>query len=379
MLSLQNLILVCNTIHSKWTRSPRICVLLQHPSDYIGIVVFPWVSELPDISTEIMTQLFADIPDIECYMDDIGCFSNDWKSHIQLLTSVLSRPQEQGFTINPLKCEWAVKEIDFLGNWMTPTGIKPWHKKVDAILKMKAPTTIKELRSFLGLVNYYRDMWPRRTHTLAPLTALTGKAPFRWTHIEQTAFDQMKALLTADALLHYPDHNQPFDIKMDVSDYQLGAVIKQHGRLVAYYSRKLTPAQQNYTTIEKELVSIVETSREFQSLLLGTKLHVYTDHKNLTHALTRFTTQRVLCWRLHLEEYGATFHYKRGSLNFIADALSRVPTSRVERESSLPPVSSPASSPDSPADGLHIHHCLLHDDPFLADGLLVHPVLDEQG
>ena len=118
------------------------------------------VSELPDISTEIMTQLFANIPDIECYKDDIGCFSNDWKSHIQLLTTVLSCLQEQGFTINPLKCEWAVKEIDFLGHWMTPTGINPWCKKVDAILKMNPPTTIKELWSFLGLANYYRDMWP---------------------------------------------------------------------------------------------------------------------------------------------------------------------------------------------------------------------------
>ena len=114
------------------------------------------VSESPDISTEIMTQLFANIPDIECYMDDIGCFSNDWKSHIQLVTAVLSRLQEQGFT----KCEWAVKEIDSLGHWMTPTGIKPWHKKVYAILKKNPPTTIKELQSFLGLINYYCNMWP---------------------------------------------------------------------------------------------------------------------------------------------------------------------------------------------------------------------------
>ena len=82
------------------------------------------------------------------------------------------------------------------------------------------------------------------------MTALTGKAPFQWTQIEQTAFNQMKALVTADALLHCPDHNHPFEIEMDVSDYQLGTVIKQHGCLVAYYSRKLTPAQQNYTTIK---------------------------------------------------------------------------------------------------------------------------------
>ena len=73
------------------------------------------------------------------------------------------------------------------------------------------------------------------------------------------------------------------------------------------------------------------------------------------------------------------FHYKKGSINFIADMLSRALTSCVERESSPPPVSSPAASPDSPADGLHIHQCLLHDGPILADGLLVHPEIDEQG
>ena len=189
----------------------------------------------------------------------------------------------------------------------------------------------------------------------------------------------MKGLVTADALLHYPDHNQPFEIETDVSNYQLGAILKQHGHLVAYYSRKLTPAQKNYTTIEKELLSIVETFQEFLSLLLGAKLHVYMDHKNLTHALTHFTTQCVLCWHLLLEEYRATFHYKKGSLNFMTDVLSHVPTSHVERESSPPPISLPAASPDSPADGLHIHQCLLHDDPILADGLLVHPELDEQG
>ena len=138
------------------------------------------VSESPNISTEIMLEVLNRIADIEFYMDDIGCFSNSLADNLVLLDKALSRLRDVGFTINPLKCEWAVAETDFLGHWMTPTGIKPWKKKVDAILQLQLPTNIKQLHSFLGMVNYYRDMWPCRTHVLAPFIALTGKTPFQW-------------------------------------------------------------------------------------------------------------------------------------------------------------------------------------------------------
>ena len=95
---------------------------------------------------------------------------------------------------------------------------------------MQRPTNLKELRSFIGLVNYYRDMWPRRSHTLAPLTELAGKK-FLWEERHETAFQAMKSIVAANALLACPDHNQPFQIETDASDYQLGAVILQNGRL----------------------------------------------------------------------------------------------------------------------------------------------------
>ena len=284
------------------------------------------ISASPDIAQEQMDRLMKDIEDIEVYIDDLACFSTDWQSHLQKLEIVLARLEAKGFTINPAKCKWGVQETDFLGHWLTPTGYKPWKKKVDAIAKMERPTTKTELRSFLGLVTYYRDMWPSRSHILAPLTNLSGKKKdFKWTKECEESFQKMKAIAAGDALLVYSDHNLPFTVETDASDYQLGSVIKQNGKPVAYYSKKLNSAQQNYTTIEKELLSIVETFREYRDLLLGARIDVYTDHKNLTYELSTYATQRVMRWRLLLEEFGAKFHYKKGEQNVIADALSRLP------------------------------------------------------
>ena len=166
-------------------------------------------------------------------------------------------------------------------------------------------------------------MWPRRSHILAPLTNLTGKGTFVWTAIHQQAFDAMKALMVEDVLLRYPDHNLPFHICTDASDYQLGSVILQQNIPVAFYSRKFSPSQQNYTTIEKELLSVFETLQNFQSMLLGADIHIYTDHRNLTY--NTLSTQCVLCWCLFIDDFHPTFHYIKGVDNLVADALSCLP------------------------------------------------------
>ena len=176
------------------------------------------------------------------------------------------------------------------------------------------------------MVTHHRDMWPRRSHVLAPLTALLKTKKFVWGPEQDRAFQEMRALLATDAVLAFPDHNLPFDVESDASDHQLGAVVKQLGRPVAHHSRKLSPAQKNHTTIEKELLSVVETLRTFRSMSLGAKITVFTDHKNLTHKLSQFATQRVMRWRLLLEECSPTFACKKGAENCVADALSRVPT-----------------------------------------------------
>ncbi len=185
-------------------------------------------------------------------INDIGAFSPNWEHHLKLLCSILTKLQENGVTVNPLKCNWAVKDTDWLGYWLTPTSPKPWKKKIDAVLEMEAPKTLKELYGFIGMINYYCNMWPHRAHILMPLMSQTGapkkgqtQQKYVWKKEMQTAFDQMKALMAMDIRCAYLNHNMTFHIYTDASDfqYQLGLCIIQDGQPVAYYSKKLNNAQ----------------------------------------------------------------------------------------------------------------------------------------
>jgi transposase InsO family protein len=327
------------------------------------------IKQSPDIAQQIMESLLRSYPETDVYIDDIGIFEqHSWEQHLTSLHNVLKLLQDNNFTINPTKCEWAVKETDWLGYWLTPEGVKPWRKKVEPVLALLPPTTPKQLRSFVGSVNFYRDMFRQRSHILAPLTAQTGKRVIQWTPECQQAFDRIKALLAQEAFIRYPDHNKPFHVYTDASDYQMGSVIIQEARPVAFFSRKLNSAQRNYTTGEKEILSIVETLKEYRTMLFGCReLHVYTDHRNLT--FSSFQTQRVLRWRLFLEEYNPIFHYIPGDKNLAADALSRLPFS--ERQTS-----DPGFFPEKPSDSTsHLatdlasdsFHSILTDDPVLLD------------
>jgi RNase H-like domain found in reverse transcriptase len=150
--------------------------------------------------------------------------------------------------VNTSKSKFSEELIKYLGigYWIIRHGIQPVYNKVEVILEIKAPNNRnrKELRQFIGIVNYYCNMWFYRSELLAPLTCLTSsQVKFEWISSHQQAFGKIKKVVGTEVLLSYPDFNKPFHIYTDASDHQLGAVIMQEKNPIAFYSRKFNAAQ----------------------------------------------------------------------------------------------------------------------------------------
>ena len=310
---------------------------LDMESQNMCVIVFPWgkyayqrlpmgLCNAPDIFQQKMGELVYDLEYARAYIDDLLVISNSsFEDHLIKLETVLQRLQGAGLKVNASKSFFAQTELEYLGYWISRDGIRPVTKKVEAINNLAAPKTRKELRRFIGMVNHYRDMWAHRSDILSPLSELTSvKVPFKWKEHHQQAFENMKKIISRDTVLAFTDFNQPFHIYTDASDYQMGAIIVQNNKPIAFYSKKLTPAQTRYTTTEKELLSIVAVCKEFRNILLGQELVIFTDHENLTYK--HFNTPRVMRWRLFLEEYSPDIKWLKGSTNLVADALSRLPS-----------------------------------------------------
>ncbi len=304
----------------------RLCTIVLPWGKYKYLRLPMGISGAPDIFQAKMSGLMAGLEFVRVYLDDCLILNKStFDDHLIKLRQTLQRLSDAGLRINAEKSYFGKGEIEYLGYWVTRTGIQPLPSKVEAMLAMEEPKNRRQLRAFIGLVNYYRDMWRRRSHVLAPLTALCSETKkFVWGEPQREAFIEAKKMLSKQAILAFPDFTKTFVIYTDASKYQLGGVITQDGRPLAFYSRKLNDAQTRYTVTERELLSIVETLKEFRNILLGQVIVVYTDHKNLTY--DDLQSDRVLRWRLLLEEYGVDIQYIKGASNIVADVLSRYPT-----------------------------------------------------
>jgi hypothetical protein len=203
------------------------------------------------------------------------------EDHLEKLEEVLRRLHNAGLKVNAAKSTFCALEIEYLGYLLTRDGIKFQSNKVQAILAIKLPTGVRQLRHFLGIVQYYCDLWARQSDMLAPLTSLIGecgqtkstegkgtkKVPWSWDKVHQRAFNHVKATIAKDVVLAYLDYSKVFKIYTDASSKQLGAVITQDNRPIAFFSQKLSNTQCKYSVTKIELLAIVKTLKEFKGVL----------------------------------------------------------------------------------------------------------------
>jgi hypothetical protein len=193
----------------------------------------------PDIFQEKMSELIEGLRFASAYIDDLliiltGAFSN----HLKHVDKVLSRLNASGLKIKASKSFFARTQLEYLGYWISGEGVKPLSKKVEAIDNLAPPKNCTEGSKFIGFVNYYCDMWKKRSVILAPLTELRStKKPWKWSYNQQNAFDTMKKIIAPETIPAYPNFKIPFGIHTSASAYQLGACISQNGMPIASIHR----------------------------------------------------------------------------------------------------------------------------------------------
>ena len=207
----------------------------------------------PDIFQEKMSELFIVLDTVRVYTDDLLHVTKvSWTEHLTVLEEMFTRLQKAGLKVNARKSCFGANKFDYLGYHITCDVIVPISRKVEAIQTLAVPKNCKQLRQFISMINLYCDMWQNRSELLAPLTALTSKnVKYDWKDEHQKCFDDIKRVIGRELLLAYPDFNAPFEIHTDASKLQIGAVISQKGKPIAFYSRKMNSAQHNYTATEK--------------------------------------------------------------------------------------------------------------------------------
>ena len=263
------------------------------------------------------------------YLDDILIYSKTKAEHLKHIDTVLSVLSENKLYAKLSKCEFMKHEVEYLGHVIGHNEIKVNPNKINAILSWNTPITVKEIQSFLGLCNYYRRFVPHFSTIAAPLTELTKKnVPFIWEQKETTAFEQLKRALTNAPVLRCADPMLPYIVASDASGTGIGGVLSQHDesgiRPVAYTSRKLDPAEQGYSTHERELLAIIHALKTWRPYLHGAQFKILTDHHPLKYLDTQKSLSRKQArWVEFMQEFDYEIEYVKGTLNIVPDSLSR--------------------------------------------------------
>ena len=286
----------------------------------------------------LMDKILGEIPHTFVYLDDILIASSSPEEHLEDLERVFNVLEQNGLVVNRKKCILGEASIEFLGHLCDANGIKPLPCKVEAIRKVKPPTTIKELQRFLGMINYYRRFIKSAAHHLFHLFEALGSKPKRllWSADMQASFDAIKEALANATMLHHPDPSLPLALTTDASDVAIGAVVEQRGpngwEPLAFFSKKLSDSQQKWSPYDRELNAVHKAVRHFKHMVEGRSFTIYTDHQSLVPSMAKKTeaqTARQANQLSEISEYSTDIRYLEGKSNVVADALSR-PNGKVD-------------------------------------------------
>lgn len=295
------------------------------------------VSSSPAIFQRTMEGVLKDIPKVTVYLDDILLTGRDDQEHLRTLDQVLQRLEEAGLRLKRGKCEFMEKEVIFLGHKVDATGIHPVPEKVQAVQNAPRPTSVTELKAYLGLLNFYNRFLPNLSTLLAPLHQLLKKeVPWCWKEEQEEVFKKSKELLQSNWVLIHYDERKELVLSCDASAYGVGAVLAHRmadgtERPIGFVSRTLTVAEKNYSQLEKEGLAVVFGVKKFHKYLYGRKFVICTDHKplltllNELKAVPQMVSQRIMRWAVMLGAYEYVISYRAGKDNGNADALSRLP------------------------------------------------------
>ncbi|KAL4088680.1 hypothetical protein QTP88_023764 [Uroleucon formosanum] len=272
-----------------------------------------------------------------CYLDDCVCFGKTFEEHLNALEITFERLLKYKLKLKISKCKFGYTEIKLLGNIINGQGIKPTEEGLLAIRNFPSPTTIKQLRSFLGLANYFRRFIPNFSKLAHPLTELTKgkfkskKSIIPWSETQEIAFKNLKLKLTNKPVLSHFNDNAEIILVTDGSKKGLGVILQQINENheihpVAYASKKLNTAQNNYSALELEMAALHFGCIHFRQYFHGRTFTVWTDHKNLIQLQT-IKSESTILNRLRTKLIGFDFKiiYKKGIFNQAADFLSRYP------------------------------------------------------
>jgi len=282
--------------------------------------------------SRLMRKLLVDIENVDNFIDDIIIFTMTFDQHLEILYDLFMRLRHANLTAKPSKCAIAYESVECLGHYVGDDKLKPHPSKVKAIQEAPRPLNKKQVRSFLGLVGFYRKFIPNFSVIALPLTDLTKKGEpnvVRWDTVHENSFSSLRNALIKFPILKLPDMSRTFVLATDASDRGIGAVLMQEENgikmPVAYASRKLKSSESAYATIEKECLAIVWAITKFQRYLYGNKFILETDHKPLTYLNTkRVTNARLMRWSLALQPYKFDMTAVSGKSNVGADYLSRL-------------------------------------------------------